>query len=269
VAGIARVRALGLDAMELQFVQRVSMGPETARRVWETARDNGVRLSAHAPYYINFNSKEREKVEASRERLLHAARVAALCGAHSVVFHAAYYHDDAPSVVYERVKSRLQEIVGQLRNEAVDVCLRPETSGRPSQFGSLQEVLRLSAEVDGLSPCIDFGHLYARSVGAINAHAEFGLVMQSIGEALGSSALREMHMHVQGMEYSHAGERKHLTLAASDMRYEQLLRALVDWGVGGTVICESPSLEEDAVLLQRTYHRLVAARSEARVGTGA
>jgi deoxyribonuclease-4 len=219
VAGIARVRALGLSAMELQFVQRVSMGPQTARQVCGTARDNGVRLSAHAPYYINFNSKEREKVEASRERLLNAARVAALCGAHSVIFHAAYYHDDAPSVVYKRVRAQLQAIVTQLRDEAVDVCLRPETSGRPSQFGSLQEILQLSAEVEGLSPCIDFGHLYARSVGAVNAYAEFGVALQSVKEALGSSALREMHMHVQGMAYSQAGERKHLTLAASDMRY--------------------------------------------------
>jgi deoxyribonuclease-4 len=233
------------------------------------ARDNSIRLSAHAPYYINFNSRDCEKVKASRERLLKAARVAALCGAHSVIFHAAYYHDDAPSVVYKRVKAQLQALVAQLRDEAIDVCLRPETSGKSSQFGSLQEILQLSAEVDDLRPCIDFGHLHARTVGAVNAYVEFGAVLDSVKEALGSSALCEMHMHVQGMAYTEAGERKHLTLAGSDMCYEQLLQALADWGVGGTVICESPSLEEDALLLQRTYRRLISARSGVKCGAGA
>lgn len=255
VAGIHRIRALGLDAMELQFVRRVSMGERTAGAVRRAAEDSAVFLSAHAPYYINLNSKDPEKVEASQERLLKAARVAALCGARSVVFHAAYYHNDPPAVVYERVKAQLETIVAQLRDEALEICLRPETSGRRSQFGSLDEILRLSTEIDGVNPCIDFGHLHARSVGAVNSYAEFGTVLERVGEALGISALQDMHMHLQGIAYTEAGEHKHLTFAASDARYEELLQALVDWGVGGRVICESPSLEEDALLLQGTYVR--------------
>jgi len=256
VAGIARVRALGLDAMELEFVRRVAMGEKSARAVCTSARDNRVRLSAHAPYYINLNSKDPEKVKASRERLLKAARVAALCGARNVVFHAAYYHDDPPPVVYERVKAQVQSIAEQLSAEGLNVCLRPETSGRPSQFGALDEVLQLSAEIDGVSPCVDFAHLHARAAGAVNTYAEFGAVLDRVEEILGVDALQDMHMHVQGIAYSQAGERRHLTLAASDLRYEELLQALIDWGVGGTAICESPSLEADALLLQRTHHRL-------------
>jgi deoxyribonuclease-4 len=255
--------------MELQFVRRVSMGAKTAREVCGAAWDSQVRLSAHAPYYINLNSRDREKIEASRERLVKAARVAALCGAHSVVFHAAYYHDDTPSTVYKRVKAQLQAIVAQLREEDVGVNLRPETSGRPSQFGSLDEVLQLSVEIDGLSPCIDFGHLHARTAGAVNTYAEFGAVLDKVRAALGSSALLDMHMHLQGMAYTEAGERRHLTLAASDTCYEELLQALVDWSVGGTAICESPSLEEDALLLQRTYHRLLHGQSVGRCGVDA
>jgi deoxyribonuclease-4 len=255
--------------MELQFVRRVSMGEETAQEVCKAARDNRVRLSAHAPYYINLNSRDGEKIEASRQRLIKAARVAALCGAHSVVFHAAYYHDDKPSIVYQRVKAQLQAIVAQLREQDVAVRLRPETSGRPSQFGSLDEILQLSAEVEGLSPCIDFGHLHARTAGAVNAYADFGAVLDKVKKALGSRALLDMHMHLQGMAYTEAGERKHLILAASDMRFEELLQALVDWGVAGTAICESPSLEEDALLLQRTYHRLLHASTVAKCGASA
>lgn len=264
VAGITRVRALGLNAMELQFVRRVAMGEESARDVRKAARENDVRLSAHAPYYINLNSKDPEKVRASHERLLKAARIAALCGARNVVFHAAFYHDDPPSVVYERIKAQLQSLVDQLRDEGLDVYLRPETSGRPAQFGNLDEILRLSAEVDGVSPCIDFGHLHARTVGAYNTYAEFGAVLDHVRRFLGEDALQDVHIHVQGMAYTEAGEHKHLDLAASDLRYGELLQALVDWGVSGTAICESPNLEEDAILLKNTYQQLCNRQSESQ-----
>jgi deoxyribonuclease-4 len=261
-AGIARVRALGLDAMELQFVRRVAMGEGTARAVREAAEQSNVRLSAHAPYYINFNSKDADKVGASRERLLKAARIAALCAARNVVFHAAFYHDDPPPVVYERVKAQLLSLSDQLRDEGLDVCLRPETSGRPTQFGGLDEILRLSAEVDGVSPCIDFAHLHARTAGASNTYAEFGVVLNRVKQVLGEGALQDMHIHLQGTAYSKAGERKHLDLVASDLRFEELLQALVDWSVSGTAICESPNLEQDAILLRNAYERLCNKQSE-------
>jgi len=256
VAGISAVRALGLDAMELQFVRRVGMGGQTARRVRGAAEKNSVRLSAHAPYYINLNSKDPAKLRASKERLLLAARVAAICGARNVVFHAAFNHDDPPAMVYEQVKARLQTVVAQLREERVCVCLRPETSGKPSQFGSLDEILQLSAEIAGVRPCIDFGHLYARNAGAVNTYAGFEAVLAAVRDALGAAALQDMHMHIAGVAYGRAGERKHLAFEASDLRYEELLQVLVDWNVGGTVICESPILEQDALVLQRTYGRL-------------
>ena len=190
--------------------------------------------------------------------------MAAQCGARNLVFHAAFYHDDAPHVVYERVKAQLQSVTEQLRAESVDVCLRPETSGRPSQFGSLEEVLQLSVELQGIRPCIDFGHLHARASGAINTYAEFGSVLARVVEFLDQGALQDMHMHVQGIAYSRAGERKHLILAESDLRYEELLHTWVDWGVSGTAICESPNLEEDALLLQQAYRGLASEQGRLR-----
>ena len=252
VAGITRIRALGLDAMELLFVRRVAMGKETAHAVRRAAEENRVRLSAHAPYYINLNSRDPDKVTASRERLLAAARVAAACGARNVVFHPAFYHHD-PAAAYERVKAQLVRVARQVRDEGLDVCLRPETGAKPSQFGELAETVRLSTEIDGVSPCIDFGHLHARSGGGVNRYAEFEAVLDCIQESLGREALQDMHMHVQGIAYTSRGEQRHLDLSAADFRYEELLQVLVDRGVCGTIICESPSLEDDALLLKRTY----------------
>jgi len=256
IAGIARVRALGLAAMELQFVRRVAMGKETARSVRRAAEDNRIRLSAHAPYYINFNSKDPEKVAASRGRLLAAARVADVCGARNVVFHPAFYHDDPLSTVYERVTAQLEQVARQVRDEGLDVCLRPETGGKRSQFGELSEILRLSAGIDGVSPCIDFGHLHARSGGRVNTRAEFEAVLDSVQQFLGKGGLQDMHMHVQGIAYTSAGEQRHLDLSEADFRYTELLQVLADWSVSGTVICESPNLEADALMLRRTYHSL-------------
>jgi len=253
VAGIARVRALGLGAMELLFVRRVAMGDETAHAVRRAAEENQVRLSAHAPYYINFNSRDPDKVTASRERLLAAARVASACGARNVVFHPAFYHHDPAAVAYERVKAQLVRVARQVRDEGLDVCLRPETMGKPSQFGELAETVRLSAEIEGVSPCIDFGHLHARSGGGVNTLAEFEAVLDCIQESLGREALQDMHMHVQGIAYTSAGEQRHLDLSEADFRYKELLRVLAERGVRGTVICESPNLEDDALLLKRTY----------------
>ena len=260
VAGIARIRALGLGAMELLFVRRVAMGQQTACAVRRAAEENQVRLSAHAPYYINFNSIDPAKVTASRERLLAAARVASACGARNVVFHPAFYHHD-PTAAYERVKAQLIRIARQVRDEGLDVCLRPETMGKPSQFGELAETVRLSAEIEGVSPCIDFGHLHARSGGGVNTCADFEAVLDCIQESLGKEALQDMHMHVQGIAYTSKGEQRHLDLSAADFRYEDLLQVLADRGVCGTVICESPNLEDDALLLRRTY-LLCTARGE-------
>ncbi len=256
VSGIESVRGLGLDAMELEFVQRVSMGEKTARLVRMSAEEHGVRLSVHAPYYINLNSKDPAKLQASTDRLLHAARVAADCGARNVVFHPGYNHQDPPQQVYERIAENLRSIVRQMSAEGVDVCLRPETAGRAAQFGSLEEILRLCFDVKGLLPCVDFAHLHARSCGNLGHCGGWGQVLEEMRGMLGPQAMADVHLHVQGIAYGVHGEKKHLNLAESDLKYEELLQALVDHDVRGTLICESPNLEEDARLLQGTYRTL-------------
>lgn len=254
-AGVKHIRALGLDCMELAFVRRVSMGEKTAQKVRRAAQEQRVWLSVHAPYYVNLNSAEAEKVEASRQRILKAAQVGWLCGAKSIVFHPAFYHDDPAELVYDRVKRHLEELVAELRAENNGAILRPETTGKRSQFGTLEELVELSREVEGVAPCVDFAHIHART-GEENSYEEFAASLSLIQKRLGPAALEDMHIHISGIRYGPAGEREHLLLAEADLRYQELLRALKDFRTRGLVVCESPNLEGDALLLQQIYRQL-------------
>jgi deoxyribonuclease-4 len=255
IDGIRRIAELGLGCMELEFVYGVRMGEAGARLVAETARSEGVRLSAHGPYYINLNAREEEKVAASQQRILQTARIAAVCGAQSITFHAAFYLGDPPEKTYRAVKKNLAEVLNQLKKENNPVAVRPEVMGKPTAFGTLDEVLTLCSELEGTGICMDFAHWHAYN-GEANSYAEFASVLRQIKERLGDKALADMHIHVSGIAYGKKGELKHLNLKESDLRYVELLQALKDYKAKGLVICESPSLEEDALLLQETYHKL-------------
>ena len=254
--GIKRVAELGLGCMELEFVRGVRMGEEGARLVAEIATKEVVRLSAHAPYYINFNAREPEKIAASQERLLQTARIASICGAQSVVFHSAFYLGDTPETAYDTVKKYLKEVMEKLKRENNRLTIRPEVMGKPSQFGTLEEILRLSTEIEGVAPCIDFAHWHART-SVSNTYPEFSTILSQVQKWLGRAALDDMHIHFSGIQYGAKGERNHLNLTESDLNYTELLRALKDQKVKGLIICESPNLEEDTLLLQRTYSSMI------------
>lgn len=253
--GIERIAELGLGCMEIEFVRGVKMGESAARLVAEAAARNGVRLSAHAPYFINLNSREPDKIRASQGRILQTARISAICNAKSIVLHPAFYMGDPPEQTYQRVKNALEEVLSQLRRENNRVWVRPEVAGKGTQFGTIEEVLKLSTEMDGVAPCVDFSHWHART-GKFNSYPEFTAVLKRVEEYLGRAALEDMHIHVSGIKYGDKGELSHLNLEESDLQYVELLRALKDYGAGGMVICESPNLETDALLLQTTYNRL-------------
>jgi deoxyribonuclease-4 len=195
-------------------------------------------------------------VHMSKERILQTARIAALFGARSITFHAAFYLGNTPAETYATVKKHLQEIVNTLRKEGNKVTISPEVTGKPSQFGTLEELLQLSTEIEGVLPCIDFSHWHART-GRANSYREFSDVLDRVENKLGRRALDNMHMHVSGIAYGKKGEIKHLMLPDSDFHYADLLKALKERRAKGVVVCESvPDLEQDALLLQQTYWRL-------------
>lgn len=249
------VKGLGLGCMEIEFVQGVRMGQVAAREVGKAAASAGLRLSAHAPYAINLNAHEPDKLVASRERVLQTARVGALCGAKDITFHPAFYLEDDPAQVYGKVRDQVRAIRDQLRDEGVEVTLRPELMGKPTQFGSLEELLGLASELEGVRFTLDISHHHART-GAYNTYQEFLAILRQVETRLGLAALQDMLFHVSGIEYGKKGERRHLMLRDSDFSYGDFLRALKEMDIGGMVICESPNLEEDALLLKQEYEAL-------------
>jgi deoxyribonuclease-4 len=252
LAALDHVKKLGLDCLEIEFVKGVKMGNDTASLIGKKAAALGIRLSVHAPYYINLNSAEQGKRLAGQEHLIASARLARHLGARSVVFHAGYYGQDSPEMTYQNIKAALRNIVSILRSEQSPVTLRPETMGKKTQFGSLDEILALCREVDGLLPCFDFSHLHARERSE-NSYRHFHHVLRKIEKKLGERALGDMHIHIAGILYGERGEIKHLDLQKSDFNFDAWLQALRDVGAAGMVICESPNLETDALMLKNLY----------------
>jgi len=254
--GILEVRRLGLDAMELEFVHSVNISEDKSVEVKEAAKKNSVILTCHGQYYINLNAQEKAKIKASIQRILNAAHIANLCGAYSVCFHAAFYMGQDQKKVYEQVKKQLSEITSELKKNGNDIWIRPEVTGKKTQFGDLEELLRLSEELDQVMPCVDFSHMHARYNGKYNTYEEFSEILNKIEKSLGGFGLSNMHIHISGINYGEKGEKNHLILDESDLKYRELLKALGEFKVKGVVICESPNIEQDALLLKKTFSKL-------------
>ncbi len=253
LSGIQRISELGLDCLEIEFVRGVKIGSDMCQKIREKAKALNVSLSVHAPYYINLNSPEEGKRLASQERLLTSARMAEKCGAKSVVFHAGYYGGTDPEQTYKTIKKGIMDIASIVKSERNPATFRPETMGKKSQFGSLEEILFLCRDVDGILPCIDFAHIHARE-GKVNSYNEFHRILKKIEKKLGKEALKNIHIHITGVHYTAKGEIKHLNLKDSDFRYDDWIQALKDCTVEGMVICESPNREKDAKMLKNLYY---------------
>lgn len=244
---------LNLDGMELEFVHGVRMSPPNQKLVREIAQAKNMVLTAHGPYYINLNSKEEEKIEASIKRVLDTARVGKELGAYSVTYHAAFYMGMSADEVYKKVEKSMEEICATLDEEGNDIWVRPETTGKPTQWGDLDEIVKLSKDFKQVLPCVDFSHLHARTNGLYSTYDEFCKIFETIGTEIGAYALENFHAHIAGIEYGPKGEKKHLMLKESDMNYKDLMKAFKKFDVKGVVVCESPIMEEDAVLLKDYY----------------
>ncbi|MCD6575880.1 MAG: TIM barrel protein [Nanoarchaeota archaeon] len=258
IDGIKKVREMNLDAMELEFVYGVYLSKEEAAKVNKTAKREGITLTAHAPYFINLNSKEKAKVEASKKRILQSAKIAHLAGAKSVVFHPGFYLGQDSKIVYGKIKEEIKKIINKLKEENVNILLRPETTGKLTQFGTINELLKLSIELEDVMPCIDFAHIHARTQ-KYNSYEEFSQILSLVEKHLGKEGLRNMHIHISGINYNGKGERNHLNLKYSDFNYRALLKALKDFKADGIIICESPNngiVGGDTQLLKKEWKRL-------------
>ncbi len=254
---IRHVRKLNLDALELEFVRSVFLKEEKAKIIGKIAREEDVVLTAHAPYYINLNAKEEEKIKASIKRIKDSVRAVHYAKGYSVVFHPGFYFKDDHKKVYEKIKNNIKILVKELEDEGInDVWIRPETMGKPTQFGSLNEVLNISESINNVMPCIDFAHLHARSIGKYNTKKEFEEILIKIEEKLGREGLNNMHVHFSGINYGEKGEKNHLILEESDFNYKDWIKTIKEFKLKGVFISESPNIEEDAILIKKLYEKI-------------
>lgn len=245
------LKEMDLDGMELEFVHGVRMKDEHREFVKEMSKD--FIITAHGPFYINLNSQEPDKIDASVQRIIDTAAVASKAGAFSITYHAAFYMGKDKQTVYNQVKTQTKRIIDILEQEKIKVWIRPETTGKATQWGDLEEIIKLSKEFEQVLPCVDFSHLHARSVGKYNTYDEFSKILEQIGKKLGQYALDNFHGHLAGIEYTAKGEKQHLNLENSDMNYKDLIKALKEFDVKGALVCESPNIEDDCKLLKNYY----------------
>lgn len=256
VGAVQHIKAMGLGALELGWVQSVRVSEETCAAIRQQVKETGVLLSIHAPYYINLNADFDEWPNA-RRRLMAAAHYGNLAGATEIIFHPGSYSGKQPAEAMKLAIARLQDCVAELRREKNPVTLRPETMGRTGQLGTLEETLEMAKTIPGVVPCIDFAHLHARTGnGAMNSYDEWIAALKLYAKMLGKPALKNLSCHLSGIAYTERGEKNHLTMAESDFKLEELLRALLDMGCAGRILSESPILEQDALLYQETWQRL-------------
>lgn len=254
VEGIKQAHKLGITAMEIEWVQRVPNAPKRMEEIREVAEELGIYLTVHAPYYINLNAKEPEKLVASKKRILNALEMAELAGAHSVCVHPAFYLGMESEKAFKNVQKATADIMKKRDKLFPNVNLAFETMGKGTQFGTLEEVLKISKEFE-IYPCIDTAHLHARSNGGFNSTKEFNGIFDMYEKYLGKKSLKEMHLHYSGIEYTAKGERKHLPFKESDAKWKEFLSVLKKRKVGGALICESPLLEQDTLLLKKEYKK--------------
>lgn len=244
VEGVKRVAELGLRAMEVEFVHSIYMNNQMAESVGKEAKDRGVRLSVHAPYYVNLCTDDARKLAASKMRIFKSAERAKVMGATVVVFHPGFYGMLKEQDAFERIVTACEEIVERVPN---DVKIGLETTGKISAFGTLDEVVSVCKKVRNCVPVIDFAHVFARQDGAI----DYGKVLDTVKPL----RLEHLHTHFSNIEFTTRGERSHAVLDSAPP-FEPLAKEILRRKQPITIICESPILELDSLRMKGIFEKL-------------
>ena len=264
----AWLRGMGLNAYEYQCGRGVHVGEETARKIGREGQKYNVALSVHAPYFINLSSGEEERREKNIQYVRQSCMLADWLGAGRVVVHCGGLGKLSREQAMENTKRGLREILDAMEAEGyggVRLCL--ETMGKQNVLGDLEEVLRLVAGEERLLPCIDFGHLNARTFGALNSFEGIRQVFETMENVLGLDRMRQFHAHFSKIEYTEkGGEKCHLTFADTvyGPQFEPVAEMIVRKNASPTIICESAGTQaEDAATMKRMYAQALAACGQA------
>jgi len=238
--GLDKVKKLGLKAAEVEFTYGVRMKNKLASQVGEKAKKLGISLSVHAPYYVNLNSDKKTTIKTSKNHILASCERAHYLGASVVVFHAAYYGKKKPENCYENVKAAMQDIQKVIKQRKWKIKLAPETTGKKSQFGTVEEIMKLKRQIK-CTICVDFAHIYARHGGKID-YADIFKKVKSVGL---------LHCHFSGITYTAKGERTHKSV--DKKHFIPLAKALKRSRKNAVIICESPFIYRDAVRMMKWF----------------
>ncbi len=254
----AWLRAIGLDAYEYQCGKGVRVREETARQIGRNAAEAGITLSLHGPYFINLANPDPESLRKTIGYLTGACRVAAQMGAGRVIIHSGALMKRSRKEALDIAAESLKAVIRACDEQGYgNISLCPETMGKINQLGDLEEVLALCSLDERLVPCIDFGHLYARSLGELNGRAACERILNRIEEALGEERASRFHSHFSKIEFTpKGGEYRHLRFRDPGWgpEFEPLAEAVARRGWSPTVICESAGTQsEDALEMKAVY----------------
>ena len=257
LAGIECTAKLKLNALECEFVRQVGMGNETARQVGELAGKLGVRLSVRCPYFVNLCSHEKEKLKASKKRILDSVERAHYMHAYVAVFHAGFYGKLSKADALDAVKRACAEMVDEMASSGINgVNLGLETMGKQATFGTIGEIISVCREVKNCVPVVDWAHINCRYLGIIKKQEDYGKIF----DRLAPLKLKHLHAHATCAEFTPAGpgagnEKHHLTLDAKKPDYEPLVKEIMKRKLDITLISESPLLEQDALSMKKIIEK--------------
>ena len=254
------LRGLGLSAYEYSFGRGVRVGEEKARLFSEVFPASGVALSVHAPYFINLAVNDAERIEKNIGYFVDSAKAAKLMGAKRMVFHPGAVTKMERAQAMEYARPLLRRIIGELDAAGLgEITLCAETMGKINQLGTLDEVIELCG-VDGrLLPCVDFGHLYARSRGEFNGYDCYKNALDALENGVGRERMKNMHIHFSHIAFTAAGEKMHTTLDDDKWGpdWEPLAQALSEKDAEPVVISESKgTMARDSAKMLDIYNKV-------------
>lgn len=251
---------LGLDCYEYQCGKGVHVGEETARSIGTAAREAGIALSLHAPYFINLANPDPESLQKTIGYVLAACRAADWMGATRVVIHSGALMKRTRQAALETAQASLKQVLAACDEAGLGhITLCPETMGKINQLGDLDEVLTLCTLDERLVPCVDFGHLYARSLGELEGHAACVAMLDRIEAVLGEARASRFHSHFSKIQFTvKGGEKMHLTFDQAEFGPDPapLMVEVARRGWSPTFICESAGTQaEDALTMKGLYNQ--------------
>lgn len=250
----------GLDALEYEAVrwgQKPQIKQEEAEKLGKNAQKHDIWLTIHGSYYINLLSNK-ETLEASKKRLTACATAAQWMKANTITFHPGYYSQkQSHKKDLQNCIEALKEITENMQSMNIKTNLGPETSGKLSQLGNLEEILTICENVEQTQPVIDWAHLHARQRGNLRTASNFQQVIEKIEKHLGTTAAKNLHCHFSLVEYTFRGERRHhpLDTPGYGPKFELLAETIAEQDLKPVIISESPLLDVDAKKMRDTFYQ--------------